>query len=141
MMFKEFYSKLICIVGKINYLLKIILLQNNKKGNTMKNLLPIILLPLFVFMSCEDDDNVDECNDAVDAHTEALEVFEEVQALYEADPSGFTGDASYVELCEDLAELAEAGLDECPESFGIYEDWTAEDFEEFKSDCSMYGGE
>ena len=121
-----------------------ILLKQIKKGNMMKNLLPMLLLPLFVFIACGDDDddnNVDECNNAVDVHTDALAVFEDIQALYEADPSGFVGEASYVELCEDLAELAEAGLDECPESFGIYEDWTAQDFAEFKSDCSMYGGE
>jgi hypothetical protein len=103
----------------------------------MKKLLLTLSLPLFVFISCADDDDDNTCNEAVDIHAEALETFEDIQALYGTD--GFEGDESYVSLCESLADFAEAGLDECPSNFSIYEDWTAEDFADFREACIIYG--
>ena len=105
----------------------------------MKKLLLTLALPLFVFISCADDDDDNTCNEAVDIHAEALETFEDIQALYEAD--GFEGQDDYVTLCELLSDLAEAGLADCPESFAIYADWSAEDFDVFKAACSNYGPE
>ena len=101
----------------------------------MKKLLPIMLLPFFVFNGCEDDD-VSECNDAVDSHEEAVAMMEDIDELRASDD--WEGGQEFVDLCEAVYDLAEAGLDECPESFAPYEDWTSEDFDNYRAGCSYY---
>ena len=95
-------------------------------------------MPLFVFIACEDDD-VAECNDAVDTHDEALATYNDILSLYSSQGDEFVGETEYVDLCESLYDLAEAGLDECPESFAIYSEWTADDFANSKATCVLYG--
>ena len=104
----------------------------------MKKLLPIMLLPFFVFNACEDDDTAD-CNEAVDNHEEAVALLADINALLGTD--GFTGSQEYVDLCVAVYDLAEAGLDECPESFAPYEDYTSEDFDDYRAGCAITYGE
>ena len=61
----------------------------------------------------------------------------DITTLYAADD--FEGSQEYVDLCVALYDLAEAGLDECPESFAPYEGWTSEDFDDYRDGCSVYG--
>jgi len=105
----------------------------------MKKLIPIFLFPLFVFFSCGDDDDVSECNDAVDTHDEALAAFNDILSLYSTQGDEFVGSTEYVDLCESLYDFAQAGVDECPESFAIYSEWTADDFATSKAACALYG--
>ena len=47
----------------------------------------------------------------------------------------------YVDLCVAVYDLAEAGLDECPESFEPYEDYTSDDFDDYRQGCEDTYGE
>ena len=74
-----------------------------KKGTIMKKLLPILLLPLFVFIACGDDDDDDICIDLkadVDASA----------AVYNTD-EGFTT-ANCNIFYDDLIALLNEGCDE-----------------------------
>jgi len=89
----------------------------------MKNLLPILLLPLFIFIACGDDD-VDKCNDLTDNYDAA-------NAAWDANQNSSTCNAVADALHESFSE----GCEEAFDSF--YPGWTTDSVATWRTDnCS-----
>ena len=93
----------------------------------MKNLLPILLLPLFVFIACGDDDDDDDICIDLKADLDASAV------VYNAD-GGFTS-TNCNEFYDDVLALINEGCDEelLSGTGGMFENWTADSVAYYKS--------
>ena len=90
----------------------------------MRKLFPILFLPLFIFIACEDEE-VEKCNDLVDN--------------YNASSTAFVTDQSTANcnaMADDLLALINEGCTESLEGSG-YESWTADSVAVFKAVCDM----
>ena len=88
----------------------------------MRKLFPILFLPLFIFIACEDDD-VNKCNDLVDN--------------YNASSTAFGSDLSTANcnaMADDLLALIDEGCTESLAGSG-FESWTADSVADFKALC------
>ena len=102
------------------------------KENKMKKLLPLLLLPLLVFIACSDDDDiVDACNELVTALNEAQTAWVAVEEAYQS--SGEYADGA-ADLCnayyDGIKLLIEGG---CPNDLGDFEGWTTTQVDEAKA--------
>tara|TARA_X000001036_G_scaffold308784_1_gene287463 strand:+ start:8788 stop:9057 length:270 start_codon:yes stop_codon:yes gene_type:complete len=88
----------------------------------MRKLFPILFLPLFIFIACEDEE-VEKCNDLVDN--------------YNASSTAFGSDLSTVNcnaMADDLLALINEGCTESLAGSG-FESWTADSVADFKALC------
>ena len=98
----------------------------------MKKILPLLLLSLFVFIACSDDDEkVDACNDLVTSLNEAQTTWESVADYFEENGEYPEGAAeTCIAYYDGVILLIE---ESCSNDLGPFEDMTKSDVESLQA--------